>query len=376
MLVPAELSALSGTAACRRILCVRGDVRIRMKPEGELEATGPQADPAAVPAPAGDVLALQRTMGNQAVARAMLLRNGGDTATKTLAEEFDEAVKASQWSRAVACLNRMGDAEIQAALKPVSNDTLTKLDAAALLTFPAGDHKVRRHLVSRRNPPPAGAEHTWADVNDKGTVGYTGKVGSGTVEARTGVKYEDAGGGKKYNDGFSFSYEGADAGKMRWLQFIWREIIVEHPKKGTFPLADKITTSGGEYQLTADPSKPSFNTDAGKDTPFYDDAGHSNRTADAVSMFDMPSAAMTFVQTQFKGAEKATKVISRAHFTTYLVKDMEVLQRIATDVEWTFTSEAEPPRVVKIASGAAANALDPEQRKVLVKQHPKFAYLP
>lgn len=356
---------------------MRGEVRIRMRPEGEPEPIARQPDAGPAPGPAGDLIALQRAAGNQAVARAMLLRNGdGGTATKTLAEEFDEAVKASQWSRAVTCLNRMGDAEIQAALKPVAADALDKLDAAALLAYPTADHKVRRHLVARRNPPPAGKEHTWADINDEGKVGYTAKVGSGTVEARTGVKYEDAGGGTKYDDGFSFGYKGADAGKMRWLQFIWREIVVEHPKKGTFALGDKIKTSGGEYELTTDPAKPSFNTDAGKDTPFYDDAGHSNRTADGVSMFDMPSAAMSFVEAQFKGAEKATKVISRAHFTTYLVKEMEVLQRIATDVEWTFVSEAEPPRVVKIASGATASAIDPEQRKVLVKQHPKFAYLP
>jgi hypothetical protein len=355
---------------------MRGEVRIRMQPEPDPEPVREQSDAGRVAEPASAVLDLQRSAGNQAVARAMLLRNGGDTATKTLAEEFDEAVKASQWSRAIACLNRMGDAEIQAALKPVATDVLDKLDAAALLAYPTSDHKVRRHLVARRNPPPAGAEHKWADVADEGKVGYTAKVGSGTVEARTGVKYEDAGGGKKYDEGFSFAYEGADANKMRWLQFIWREIIVEHPKKGTFALGDKIRTSGGEYALTTDPAKPSFNTDAGTTTPFYDDAGHSNRTADALSMFDMPSSALAFVQAQFKGSEKATKVTSRAHFTTYLVKEMEVLQRIATDVEWTFTSDTEPPRVVNVASGAAASALDPEQRKVLIKQHPKFAYLP
>jgi hypothetical protein len=194
-----------------------------MRPEGEREPIARQPDAGPAPGPAGDLIALQRAAGNQAVARAMLLRNGdGGTATKTLAEEFDEAVKASQWSRAVTCLNRMGDAEIQAALKPVAADALDKLDAAALLAYPTADHKVRRHLVARRNPPPAGKEHTWADINDEGKVGYTAKVGSGTVEARTGVKYEDAGGGTKYDDGFSFGYKGADAGKMRWLQFIWR----------------------------------------------------------------------------------------------------------------------------------------------------------
>jgi hypothetical protein len=351
----------------------RQEVRIRETREPEQEERREQ------PAQSADVmLALQRSAGNQAVARAMLLRNGPDTATKKApAEEFADAVKNGSWKLALTTLEGMADADIQAALKPLAADVLDKLDAAAKLAFPAGDHKVRRHLVARRNPPPAGKEHTWADVPDEGTVGYTAKVGSGTVEARTGVHYEDPGGkGKKYDEGFSMGYKGPDAAKMRWLQFIWREVVVEHPKKGTFKLADKIRTSGGEYALTTDPSKPNYNTDAGKDTPFYDDAGHSNRTADAVTMFDMPGSLQGTVKAQFGGAEPATKVTSRAHFTTYLVKEMEVLQKIETDVEWVYTTDKEPPRVVKIASGAAASALDPKQREKLVEQHPKFAYLP
>jgi len=54
---------------------------------------------------------------------------------------------------------------------------------------------------------------------------------------------------------------------------------------------------------------------------------------------------------------------------------MQVLYKVTTDVEWVFTSDAEPPRK-QAQTGATANALDPEMRKRLILQYPNFDYIP
>jgi hypothetical protein len=72
----------------------------------------------------------------------------------------------------------------------------------------------------------------------------------------------------------------------------------------------------------------------------------------------------------------ATTVTSRAHFTTYLVRDVDVLYKVEIDVEWVFTTKTTPPRKNTVQSAGSATSLDPEQRKRLISQFPKVTYLP
>jgi hypothetical protein len=72
----------------------------------------------------------------------------------------------------------------------------------------------------------------------------------------------------------------------------------------------------------------------------------------------------------------ATKVVSRAHFVTYLVREMDILHEVHIDVEWEFTSDKDVPRAQSVSKAGNATALDPDIRKRLLEQFPDFDYLP
>ena len=93
-------------------------------------------------------------------------------------------------------------------------------------------------------------------------------------------------------------------------------------------------------------------------------------------MFDAPGSYANLVTPQFDPPVSATKVISRAHFATYLVRDMEILEKVEITVEWEFTSKTAPPRKFNVAAPAVRSPRSIPGRSRLVAQFPKFAYLP
>ena len=205
--------------------------RIRVR-RTEAEAAPEAARRPAPPAEA--VLRLQRSLGNRAVAN-MLSRDPPATKAKTPTEEFNDAVKAGDWDAAALALDKLTDKDIQALLKPMSNTDLAKLDTAALklpkATPPLSD-RVHRNVVFRLNPGPAKVpKHSdEGTVTKAGDEEYKGKVAGGDVSVHTDVEI-DPGDGSKMGEVFELGYKGKDAGKTRWLQFIWREVEV-HPPKG------------------------------------------------------------------------------------------------------------------------------------------------
>jgi hypothetical protein len=331
--------------------------------------------------PAEAVLALQRSFGNRAVAN-MLSRNGPETKAKTPTDEFNDAVKAGNWDAAALALDKLTNTEIQALLKPMSNSDLGKLDTAALklpkATPPLSD-RVLRNVVFRLKPGPAKVpKHPdEATVEKAGDEKYKGKVSGGAVSVHTDVEIDTTDG--KMDEAFELEYKGKEAGKTRWLQFIWREIEVHPPKGAPTYLGDTVgPATGNQYKLTTNNKNPNWNTDAAKDaaSPFYEDSGINNRTEHGTTMFDAPGAYAYLVKPQFDPPVSATKVISRAHFATYLVRDMEILEKIEIDVQWEFTSKTAPPRTFNVTQRGPVAALDPGQKERLAAQFPKFAYLP
>ena len=177
-------------------------------------------------------------------------------------------------------------------------------------------------------------------VQEEGDTDSAAKVGDGEVKARTGNDVQIA--SSRNEDGFGITYEGKDADKAQWLQFIWREVIgVDSAEANPSPLAENITTSGGSYKLTSGgtwtanggPSSENYNTDtASTSDPFYESKGMADRSADAATIYDQPSAAQTKVDKAFNAGAK--KVVSRAHFHTFLIKSDKVAHQVNTDVEW------------------------------------------
>lgn len=337
-----------------------------------------EAEPAAPHSP-GDpaqVLAMQRGYGNAAVAQAMLARN--KTATKAdPRREFRDAIDAGDYDKAALALYLADEDDVLKCLKPLDKQELTSLDAsltkhAQLAPFAAPMAELHRYVSFRLHAPGKAKNEKQAKIVDEGDLGASAKVDGGKAYAYTDVKLE---GEDDTHSNFAFVYKGKQASSTRWLQFIWREILVEHPVKGSFALDEDVTTTGGTYKLTTDPKKPNYNTDsADKTTPFYESGGLTNRTSGGTTMIDEPSQMAVKVHPQFD--DGATKVTSRAHFVTYLVRDMDVMQRFDITVEWVATDKTTPPRKQDVTSSQAVDKLDPEIRKLLVSQFPDFDYLP
>jgi hypothetical protein len=228
---------------------------------------------------------------------------------------------------------------------------------------------VTRSISFVANAPASATPVMTTTVNVAGKVVKSAKVPGGKVTVRTGVNYDTYG-----SEGFSAEYKGTSSSDSRWLQFIWREIIITDAEKKTSSLKESITTTGGSYDLTTDPKSPNYNTDSGSaSSPFYEEAFNANRTADSTTMFDRPASVDAKVQAQF--AAGATKVVSKAHFHTFLIRDMSVLHRFDIDVGWNYTTKAVPPRTTSVSGSEAANALPSRMKARLVAQYPKFSYI-
>jgi hypothetical protein len=335
---------------------------------GALEADADRAAASAVLAAQGG-----RTHGVMPALRTGLALQSckGGASAKT----FEDAIKAADYERAAALLAaERDDGRIMDKLRALTATQLGRLDAAAVNVLGAGADRIHRPILFLLHGPAAGAPHDEVTVERAGTVGASGTVSGGDVEARTAVRFRA---GRHVGDpGFSIGYRGADASRSHWLQFVWREIVVEHPRSRPRRVNGTVHSSAkNDYRFTTDPARPIYNTDSRSDTnPFYEARFSDNRTADATTIYDAPGSIERVVRLQF--TQRATRVVSRAHFTTYLVRDMRVLYMVTTDLEWTFTSDADNPRPTQTQSGRAANALDPEMRRKLVEQYPDFAYIP
>jgi hypothetical protein len=220
------------------------------------------------------------------------------------------------------------------------------------------------------------------DVKNAGKLESTTKVGDGTVDVHTGQKLEREGQPDGDNN-FAVTYTGKDADDARWLQFVWREVIGVDDKNASVPVKDSITTTGGTYDLTSNgthttpgtPAKNNFNTDS-KDapTPFYESSFESDRTADSTKIIDLPGAAIGQVKGSFRGGAK--KVVSRAHFTTFLVKGRKITFKTAIGLVWDFQkkedADSPPAGVHSVAGSGAATSLPATIAERFHEQYPAF----
>ena len=219
-------------------------------------------------------------------------------------------------------------------------------------------------------------------VTKEGKHEYTGKLGDGQVDIYTGQAIEKEGKDDGTNN-FSLTYKGKDADAAQWLQFVWREIVGADDKDASTPVKDSITTSGGTYDLTANgtfttpgkPAKNNYNTDSpNKSDPFYEATFEADRTADSATMNDLPSAMTTKVQDAFNNGAK--KVVSRAHFGTFLLRSRKVAFKTGIDVQWDFAKKedsASPPAGKHTVSGSgAATELPKTIAERFHEQYPAF----
>jgi hypothetical protein len=294
-----------------------------------------------------------------------------------LRDQLGPAIAADNMSQAVDLLFQMSPRSRVIALKPYGQTVLDPLVAEARRSAPYfADLLYRTTRFAQFGPADHTIDSQFTYVT-QGDLEHEANVGGGHVRVNTGPTIQAIGhGNRRIGQGYTMDYQGPEALRTRWLQFIWREIVVQHPRRGSYKVHAPITTSGGHYDLTTDPAQPSYNTDAlpGAPTPFYEESGGHNRTAEGTTMWDHPSAADDFVQREFNAG--ATTVTSRANFNTWLIRDMDVLYRVQLTVEWNYTNRHEPDRVQSVVAAGPAAVLEPRMRARLIEQFPHFDYLP
>lgn len=120
--------------------------------------------------------------------------------------------------------------------------------------------------------------------------------------------------------------------------------------------------------------KDNYNTDTAGSDPFYESGGINNRTADATTMYDQPSAIDARVQAAF--AAGAIRVISRAHFDTFLVTSDHVAYRVQISVVYDHASAtATPSPVTTMTSAGAAATLPVVIKERFDEQWPAFNFI-
>jgi hypothetical protein len=224
----------------------------------------------------------------------------------------------------------------------------------------------------------------------KAGTSRTDKLPSGKVTIGTGQDIDsvtDPGGphvGFSGDDMFSLRYQGKDAGQMRWLQFIWRELITVDDKGASTAQAGSLAVQGDPDQLALGGTKDKFGTptkdnlkvDSGSDKdPFYEATGTSDRGPDSTTILDEPGAPPDVVKAAFDAGAKM--VILRAHTNDFLVKDEKsVVYQTGIDIEWRYTSVKDIKSKWRgkqtAAKGGAASALPPMMAERLHEQYPAY----
>ncbi len=199
-----------------------------------------------------------------------------------------------------------------------------------------------------------GTEAKKTDINCQGS--------QGNISIRTGVHYTEGAGERiaNYRNGVSLGYNGTQSANCRWLQFIYRQILVTRRTDGggetTRPKSGRVRTTGGSYQLTTNPTQPNYNVDSGSSTnPYYEARFSSIRTGNSTTIYDRPGSGINSFAAAEKRDPKVTKIESIITFDTFLVCN----NKICAKVSWTITYTWTPGAGGGTETGPTPNISDP-----------------
>jgi hypothetical protein len=239
-----------------------------------------------------------------------------------------------------------------------------------------------RDLVFTDTALPAPSTQTEVTGGTRPKPAATDSVGSGKVKIYTGIPFTPKGDPWKRPNGVSLRYEGSDASDVRWLQFIWRELVPD----GAKGVSGTVSHQGQSYPLTTEPSEPSqigWNTDtatykSGPVGAFYEKDNATNRDRRSVEMFDEPSSPYDKdVASAFQGRASGGGVTGRAHLVEFLVKGRDVLYCAEIQYEYRYAAATDKPAGQPTLIGhGKASAIDPGARARLHEQFPQLDYLP
>lgn len=206
-------------------------------------------------------------------------------------------------------------------------------------------------VESAKKKPDTAASCTTAPCPSTTPSGFYGEGGKEAykdeeVEVKTGVALKNDGADTGHNDAIAIKVKCNKNPHV--VQFIYREIIGADGK----PKKQKMKTTGGEYETTADPKNPVWNTDsAAKPNPAYDSGGASRTDPGSLTIYDQP------------GLMPGPGETWRATFKAFTICDGKVVR----EVTWVRSQkEGEDPKYdVKVEK---ANALPEWAKKQLKDQ--------
>ena len=201
----------------------------------------------------------------------------------------------------------------------------------------------------------------------------------------------EPGGTRKH---FGFSYQGTDADKTGWLQFLTREAEMFDSKGKSAGFETSVETEAAnqpEKRKWGTPSSPFWTIDTGGSTaPFYeasDAAGRSfahTTSPTKTEIYDLPilnrqvtDAAFDHELDEDEFADgKVAMVVVRLKFHDYLVRGMDVLYENTMTVEFKLRSKTgtNPTRRNIAGRGAATSKLKPEHHEALVRRFPEWSF--
>jgi hypothetical protein len=213
-------------------------------------------------------------------------------------------------------------------------------------------------------------------------------VPGGSVTAYDAI--QQPGGRSKW---FGFSYQGADAEKTGWLQFLAREAEMFDSKgksAGFETSVETMATGQPEKRKWGTTAKPYWTIDsAGGNAPFYEapDASGSafanTASPTKTEIYDRPELNRAVTNAAFDNEldeddfedGKVAAVVVRLRFHDYLVRGMDVLYANTMTVEFRLTARnGTPTRTNTAGRGAAASKLLPEHHEALVRRYPAWSF--
>ncbi|HET7486999.1 MAG TPA: hypothetical protein VFJ85_03665 [Acidimicrobiales bacterium] len=307
-----------------------------------------------------------------------------------LNEAYEAAVNGSQWARAVLLVNAYNDTDLLPKCRMIQANgpaAVSAAQGAAGAQWPDDNHRVRRTLSF------LGVE---ALTGPAVRTAVAPPVTAGTSEPATAVP--KTGGTSTFSSGNTFgthsnvyglSYQGPDAPRTGWIQFITRNIeLFDAAGKRLRYHTGSWTPSGQSARNFSTVEAPVWFLDTlSNQAPFYEAAstGTGNRGLSTVSplqttMYDAPAGRVDLVAPLF--ADPAVKkAMSRATFDTYLVQEMQVLRHETITVEYSFTpaqaaSGVDPTPTTTHTGGGAVSSMPVDRFRAMTNRFPAFAYLP
>jgi hypothetical protein len=193
---------------------------------------------------------------------------------------------------------------------------------------------------------------------------------------------------------FGFSYQGADADKTGWLQFLAREceMFDRNGKSAGFETSVETQAANqSEKRKWGTTGSPYWTIDtAGDTTPFYEATNSASGVFFAhtssptkTEIYDRPDLNRAVTNAAFDEElddddhpdGKVASVIVRLRFCDYLVRGMDVLFANTMTVEFRLASKAGTPTRTNIAgAGSTASKLLPEHHEALVRRFPAWTF--